>query len=42
MRIQSIATEADDIHAILSVATRARPPPPLPTPPQLELDFAAG
>ena len=41
MRVKAIATKADDIRDILGVATRARPPP-LPSPPQLELDFAAG
>ncbi|MFK8003783.1 MAG: hypothetical protein AB8H86_29745, partial [Polyangiales bacterium] len=38
MRVKSIATEADDIRAILAAVPRARPPPPVR---QLELDFAA-
>ena len=38
MRVKSIATEADDIRAILGTVPYARPPPPLQ---QLELDFAA-
>jgi hypothetical protein len=38
MRVKSIATEADDIRAVLTAVPRARPPPPVR---QLELDFAA-
>jgi hypothetical protein len=38
MRVKSIATEADDIRAILGTVPRARPPPSVR---QLELDFAA-
>ncbi|MFT5356273.1 MAG: hypothetical protein ACI9KE_003496 [Polyangiales bacterium] len=38
MRVKSIATDADDIRAVLGTIPRARPPPPLR---QLELDFAA-
>jgi hypothetical protein len=39
MRVKSIATEADDIRAILRTVPRARPPPPPLR--QLELDLAA-
>ncbi|MFT5432455.1 MAG: hypothetical protein ACI9OJ_003154 [Myxococcota bacterium] len=38
MRVKSIATEADEVRAVLGTVPRARPPPPLR---QLELDFAA-
>jgi hypothetical protein len=38
MRVIAVATEADDIRAVLGTVPRARPPPPLR---QLELDFAA-
>jgi hypothetical protein len=38
MRTAAIATDADDIRAVLGTIPRARPPPPLR---QLELDFAA-
>ncbi|MFT5353391.1 MAG: hypothetical protein ACI9KE_000589 [Polyangiales bacterium] len=38
MRVKSIATEADEIQAVLGTVPRARPPSPLR---QLDLDFAA-
>jgi hypothetical protein len=38
MRVIAVATEADDIRAVLGTVPRGRPPPPLR---QLEFDFAA-